>query len=273
VGTAPAVGRAVIPNNGALAGYNSGESGFLQGGVGRLYITGDLANAKVAYCPGMPPGKFQAAYVPNDVQWETVAHYVNYEWNPHWAYANASESTANISAGFNAASQPLVPAYMTLASLPQTKCLALDMFYDFPEMAHTDGATTATVNVLYGDAHVVSVILPSQLMLGTVNGVAGAHNYLGIVLSPVGFTWPSATGQVTPTGANSQINLPGYPYNWTAPAGGWQSGISTYIDVAETLGNQGDATSGPLGAAGFGKYPATDPYGMTYQRFPLYYPQ
>jgi prepilin-type N-terminal cleavage/methylation domain-containing protein/prepilin-type processing-associated H-X9-DG protein len=226
------------------------------GGAGRLYYAGYLSNTQIAFCPAMPAGHFQGAFSATDHVFEGPNGYTNYEWNPHWRYATTLEGTTSITTGTDASAAATVPLYTTMASLPQDKCLAMDMLYDYGDMSHTNGANGAYTNVLYGDGHVTTVTVPNAVTVEVKN-------------NPPGWTWPLSQGTVTATSVVGKAN---YPYNWPAPTGGWQNGISNYVAIIETMATNGDATLVKTGTTG-AHYPATDPYGMTTQLFPIIWPQ
>jgi len=228
------------------------------GGAGRLYFGGYLSNSQIAFCPAMPAGHFQGSFDAQSNIFDGPNGYTDYEWNPHWRYATAGEGTTSVTTGNTDASKcATVPLYMNMASLPQNKCLAMDMLYDYGDMSHTNGANGAFTNVLFGDGHVQTVSVPNALVIEIKNNQPG-------------WDWPMSSGILQ---AATIVSGAGYPYNWPPPStGGWQNGISNYVDVVETMANNADATLMKIGTAGQ-HYPSTDPYGMTTQRFPLIWPQ
>jgi prepilin-type N-terminal cleavage/methylation domain-containing protein len=250
---------------------NNGASG----GAGRLFFGGYITNTQLAFCPAEPQGHFQAVYNAQYHQYQGPNNYTNYEWNPHWRYASPSEFAGNSANGFTGNDRyktAVVAAYETMAILPANKCIAMDMCYDFQDMSHTNGSTTASTNIAFGDAHVQTVVLPAIVVTEIQNCPPGGTPPAEAGQNDWGWGWPMPSSTISP----AMVTQTGYPYNCTC-SNGWQYGLSNYVDVIETMANSGDATTGYYSAGGGAfstkKYPANDPYGFTFQRFPIYWPQ
>jgi len=196
--------------------------------------------------------------------------------NPHWALASSLQTTYYLAGGVGKARQGLSPnhitdppylvtAYLKTVQTPANKCMLMDTFFSLNTIEHPS-SPTPTINVMYRDAHVVSVTIPpivySYFQMCAPQFTWGFPTYQGSPPAPTNIdanTWAVAP-QNTLNGGN--LNGGGAMLSplQTSEVGtlGYAVGLSNYIDLFETLGQQGNPKVQPNGSP----TSAADPYYM-----------
>jgi prepilin-type N-terminal cleavage/methylation domain-containing protein len=241
--------------------------------LGRLYQTGYMANLNAAFDPALEPGGSPfAGGSTGSANWgPNTQYYSSYIFNPHVGYLPSIDSRANgntlqlivvASIEPNPGLPILYNPYASQSDLPANKCLAIDLVNNYNQMAHTQGNTMASVNMVFGDAHLATVTVPAQVIqyLMQINGQANLANIAAsntpgnadgtianfptnpnVYSSNWSFQWGiAATQNTTVNGIGTSLPLPSGLGSQGLPQ---QPNLDSYVDLFETLANGGNPRS------------------------------
>jgi hypothetical protein len=222
--------------------------------IGRLLQFGYLGNLNSAFDPALDSSSVFSGGTDSSQNWgANTQFYSSYIFNPHAAYIpsidtqNASVIPATLpsSTGWPGSVPILYCPYPTVSTLPQDKCLAIDMVTNVSAMAHMSGSTVGDVNLVFGDAHAVTVPVPRQVIqfLQQISGNADLATWAskkhppGMANAPFpnGMEWGIGPTTVTVAGATARP----LPQPSGSPTPG-QVYLDSYVDLLESLANGGD---------------------------------